>query len=116
MNTDKIRSQSLFKIKRIVDADDKGNLFIIVRTKKNNNFMKKYHLTDEDVKNIIRNLSVEDCYSGPEKDRDERFIGEIFKFKPMYNDIKLYIKIRIENVDKSVCLSIHEFGLYDEVK
>ena len=80
MNTDKIRIQSLFKIKRIVDADDKGNLFIIVRTKKNNNFMKKYHLTDEDIKNIIRNLSVEDCYSGPEKDRDERFIGPILPF------------------------------------
>ena len=78
--------------------------------------MREYNLIDEDVKDIIRSLSVSDCFSGPEKDRDIRFKGEIFKFSPMYNDMKLYIKIRIENINKSVCLSIHEFGLYDEVK
>jgi len=113
---DNIRSQKLLRIKRIVDIDKDGDSFIIIRTQKNKNFMREYNLIDEDVKDIIRSLSVSDCFSGPEKDRDIRFKGEIFKFSPMYNDMKLYIKIRIENINKSVCLSIHEFGLYDEVK
>lgn len=113
---DNIRSQNLLRIKRIADIDKDGDSFIIIRTQKNKNFMREYNLIDEDVKDIIRSLSVSDCFSGPEKDRDIRFKGEIFKFSPMYNDMKLYIKIRIENINKSVCLSIHEFGLYDEVK
>ena len=28
----------------------------------------------------------------------------------------LYIKIRVEYIDKAVCISIHEFGKYDEVR
>lgn len=112
---DKIRSQKLLQIKRIIDTDNNGDKFIIVRTLKNKNFMLEHRLTDEDVKNIIKKLTVRDCYSGSEKDRDTRYIGEIFKFNPIYNGEKLYIKIRVESIDKSICLSIHEFGLYDEV-
>ena len=109
-----IRKQYLLKIKRIIDADNKGDSFSIIRTKKNSAFMREYNLTKEDVKDIIRGLSVEDCYSGPERDRDPRYDGWIFKFKPMYDGTKLYIKIRIENMKKTVCISVHEFGLYDE--
>ena len=36
-------------------------------------------------------------------------------FNLMFKDTQLYIKIRIENIEKSVCLSVHEFGKYDEV-
>ena len=35
---------------------------------------------------------------------------------PMFENVKLYIKIRVESSEKSVCLSVHEFGKYDEVK
>ena len=47
MNTlkDQIQSKNLLRIKKIVDTDNNGDKFIIVRTEKNINFMKKYDLT-----------------------------------------------------------------------
>lgn len=111
-----IQSQNLLKIKQIIDKDKCGDRFIIVRTKKNIEFMREYCLTPEDVKDIVRQLSIEDCFSGPEEDRDVKYKGWIFKFNPVFEGTKLYIKIRIENVKKAICLSIHEFGKYDEVK
>jgi hypothetical protein len=117
MNTigGQIQSQNLLKIKKIVDNDNNGDKFIIVRTKKNIDFIREYSLTNEDVKDIVRQLSVEDCFAGPEEDRNPKYDGWIFKFNPMFEDTQLYIKIRIENIEKSVCLSVHEFGKYDEV-
>jgi len=117
MNTigDQIKSQNLLKIKRIVDNDNNGDKFVIIRTEKNKDFMREYNLNSEDVKNIIRGLSVDDCFAGPEEDRDPQYKGWIFKFDPLFEDTKLYIKIRIESTEKSVCMSVHEFGKYDEV-
>ena len=77
--------------------------------------MREYGLTNDDVKNIIKQLSVEDCFAGPEKDRDSQYDGWVFKFNPLFENIKLYIKIRVESTEKSICLSVHEFGKYDEV-
>lgn len=118
MNTigGQIRSQNLLRIKQIVDKDNDGDKFIIVRTKKNIEFMREYSLTNEDVKDIVRQLSVNDCFAGPEEDRDPQYEGWIFKFNPIFEDTRLYIKIRVESIEKSVCLSVHEFGKYDEVK
>lgn len=110
-----IKSQILLKIKRIVDDDNSWDKFVIIRTEKNKEFMREYNLNSEDVKNIIRGLSVDDCYAGPEEDRDPQYKGWIFKFDPLFEDTKLYIKIRIESTEKSVCMSVHEFGKYDEV-
>ncbi len=117
MNTieGQIKSRNLLKIKRIVDDDNNGDKFIIIRTKKNIEFMREYALNNEDIKNIIKGLSIDDCFAGPEKDRDPQYDGWIFKFNPLFEDIKLYIKIRVESTEKSVCLSVHEFGKYDEV-
>ncbi len=117
MNTieGQIQSQNLLKIKKIVDNDKNGDKFVIVRTKKNVEFMREHSLNNDDIKDIIRELSVDDCFAGPEKDRDPQYEGWIFKFNPLFEEIKLYIKIRVENTEKSVCLSVHEFGKYDEV-
>ncbi len=117
MNTigGQFQSQNLLKIKKIVDNDNNGDKFVIVRTKKNVEFMREYSLNNDDVKDIIRELSVDDCFSGPEKDRDPQYEGWIFKFSPLFEGTKLYIKIRVESTEKSVCLSVHEFGKYDEV-
>jgi len=109
---EQIKLKELLKIKRIVDEDNDGDKFIIVRTKKNMTFMQKYEFKNEDVKNIVRQLTVQDCFAGPEKDRDSKYSGMIFKFCPFYGTEKLYIKIRVENNDKSICLSIHEYGNY----
>jgi hypothetical protein len=114
--TDKLRGKYLLRIKTLVSSDINGEHFTIVRTKKNIDFMYEYGLSIEDVKNIILNLSTEDCFSGPENDRDLRYEGWIFKFSPMFENVKLYNKIRVESSEKSVCLSVHEFGKYDEVK
>ena len=107
-----IQVQNLLKIKKIIDKDKNGDKFIIVRTKKNIDFMREYNLNSEDIKDIIRKLTIEDCFSGPEEDRDERYKGLIFKFSPMFENTKLYIKIRVESTEKSICLSVHEFGKY----
>lgn len=117
MNTigGQIQSQNLLKIKKIVDNDNNGDKFVIVRTKKNVEFMREYSLNNNDIKDIIRELSVDDCFAGPEKDRDPKYEGWIFKFSPLFEGNKLYIKIRVESIEKSVCLSVHEFGKYDEV-
>lgn len=112
VDKNKLKSQELLKIKKIVEQDNNGDKFIIVRRKKNIEFMREYGLFLEDVKDIIRNLTVEDCFEGPERDKDSEYIGWIFKFKPIFEDTQLYIKIRIESKEKSVCLSIHEFGKY----
>lgn len=114
--TDKLRGKYLLRIKKLVSSDINGEHFTIVRTKKNIDFMYEYGLSIEDVKNIILNLSTEDCFSGPENDKDLSYEGWIFKFSPMFENVKLYIKIRVESSEKSVCLSVHEFGKYDEVK
>lgn len=114
--SDKLREKYLLRIKILVSSDINGEHFTMVRTKKNIDFMYEYGLSIEDVKNIILNLSTEDCFSGPENDRDLKYEGWIFKFSPMFENVKLYIKIRVESSEKSVCLSVHEFGKYDEVK
>ena len=66
-----IRTQNLLKIKKIVDQDNNGDKFIIARRDKNIEFMREYGLNHEDIKDIIRGLTVEDCFSGPEEDRNQ---------------------------------------------
>ena len=110
-----IRSQQFLRIKKIVEQDKNGDKFIIVRREKNISFMREYGLNHNDIKVIVKELTVEDCFAGPEEDRDPKYDGWIFKFNPMFENTQLYIKIRIENINKSVCLSVHEFGKYDEV-
>lgn len=87
MNTigGQIQSQNLLKIKKIVDNDNNGDKFVIVRTKKNVEFMREYSLNNDDVKDIIRELSVDDCFAGPEK-------TEIQNMKGGYLNLVLYLK------------------------
>lgn len=87
MNTieGQIQSKSLLKIKKIIDNDNNGDKFVIVRTKKNIEFMREYSLNNDDVKDIIRELSVDDCFAGPEKDRNPHM-------KAGYLNLVLYLK------------------------
>lgn len=113
--TSKIQAQYLFKIKQIIDMDKDGDRFVIVRRGKNNVFLREHNLTIEDVKNIIRKLTIDDYKSGPDNNRNEGYEGEVFVYNPIYEGIKLYLKISIENLEKTVCISIHEFRKIDEV-
>ena len=85
-----IRTQNLLKIKKIVDQDNNGDKFIIARRDKNIEFMREYGLNHGDIKDIIRGLTVEDCFSGPEEDRNPKYDGWIFKFNPMFGSVVLY--------------------------
>ena len=52
---------------------------------------------------------MDDYYKGPEED-DAGFEGEIWIFTPTFQNIKLYIKIRLANNTVVICISIHEYG------
>lgn len=111
-----IQNQFLLKIKRIIDEDNNGDKFIIIRTAKNIEFIREYGLQMEDIKDIVREISLDECFCGPEADRNSNFEGSVLKFCPVFEDKKLYIKIRYESDYKAVCISVHEFGKYDEVE
>ena len=59
---------------------------------------------------IIKQLVTKDK-KGPEKDK-AGFEGEIWIFTPIFQNIKLYIKIRLANNTLVICISIHEYGIY----
>lgn len=71
--------------------------------------MLEYGLLTNDIKDIILNLEVDDYYRGPEED-DAGFEGEIWIFTPTFQNIRLYIKIRLANNTLVICISIHEYG------
>ena len=103
--------QKLTIIKQLVTKDKNGDTFILANRNKNRNFMLEYGLLTNDIKDIILNLEVDDYYKGPEKD-EAGFEGEIWIFTPSFQDIKLYIKIRLANQTLVICISIHEYGIY----
>lgn len=101
--------QKLTIIKKLVTKDKNGDKFILVNRDKNRNFMLEYGLLTNDIKDIILNLEVDDYYRGPEED-DAGFEGEIWIFTPTFQNIRLYIKIRLANNTVVICISIHEYG------
>ena len=96
-------------IKELVTKDKNGDKFILVNREKNKNFMLEYGLLTNDIKDIILDLAVDDYYKGPEED-DAGFESEIWIFTPTFQNIKLYIKIRLANNTVVICISIHEYG------
>lgn len=65
--------------------------------------MLKYGLLIDDIKNIILDLEVDDYYKGFEED-DADLEGEIWIFSPIFQNIKLYIKIRLANNTFLACI------------
>ncbi len=75
---------------------------------KNISFMREYSLDDNDLKEIILDLSPNDCVGGPEEDKDG-YEGYILKFKSLYLDnVLIYIKVRYNQPDEAVFISFHE--------
>ena len=107
--TQQIVRQKVTSIKELTTKDKNGDKFILVNRDKNRNFMLEYGLLTNDIKDIILNLEVDDYYKGPEED-DAGFEGEIWIFTPTFQNIKLYIKIRLANNTVVICISIHEYG------
>ena len=103
--------QKLTLIKQLVAKDKNGDLFIIINREKNLEFIHKYGLIIDDIKEIMLNLEINDYYKGPEED-EAGYEGEVWIFTPKFQDIRLYIKIRIKNNILIVCISIHEYGVF----
>lgn len=107
--------QALITIKKLVVNDKNGESFsILINRYKNKEFIREQGLYTEDIKRIILDLEYSDYYKGPENDKNSECEGFIWFFSPKFEDLKLYIKIRIESKKRAICISIHEFGLYEE--
>lgn len=52
-----IQVQNLLKIKKIIDKDKNGDKFIIVRTKKNIDFMREYNLNSRRYKRYYKKIN-----------------------------------------------------------
>lgn len=75
---------------------------------KNMAFMRECFLDDKDLKEIILDLSPNDCVGGPEPDRGG-YEGHILKFKSLYLDeTVIYIKIGYNPPKQVVIISFHE--------
>lgn len=106
----------LLNIKKLVIQDNNGsNIKIEWDREKNKKFIYNNSLNLESIKEIILKLKSSECFAGPELDRSEKYkyAGWIFKFSPMFNGEKLYIKLRVQKDVKVICISIHEDGLFD---
>ena len=98
------RKSFLKEIKKLVVKDG----CIPIPRNKNVSFMREHFLDDNDLKEIILDLSPKDCIGGPEEDRDN-YKGYILEFKSSYlDDMLTYIKVRYNPPDEVVIISFHE--------
>ncbi|WP_288220079.1 hypothetical protein [uncultured Adlercreutzia sp.] len=100
----------LQEAKRIV----RKNGFILVPRAATERFMAEWGIDVEAVEGIILALSPEDCFDGPEPDRDARYAQQwtVAEFAPEHPRGRLYLKISISmRVDRCKCLSVK---LYSE--
>ena len=105
MKTSQQISLFLSNLKRFVEK--KG--FVLVPRKASNEFMAARNMTLEQLKSIILSLEVEDCFDGPEPDRDPKYTDKwtVAEFSPSYCNEKLYLKLSIRmDAEQAKCLSV----------
>ncbi len=99
----------LAQLKRFVTESS----IILVRRRASLKFMADRGMTPTMLEEIILSLEVEDCFDGPERDRDPRFADNwnVAEFSPSFKGEKFYLKLSIR-VDKrqAKCLSVHAFS------
>ena len=62
--------------------------------------------------NVILSLEPEDCFDGPEADRDPRFAKKwtVAEFSPMFRGEQLYLKMSIRvDTERAKCLSVKAY-------
>lgn len=70
--------------------------------------MRENFIQESELKEIILNLSPNDCIEGPEQDRDG-YKGYVLTFISKYIDgLSLYIKIRYNPPDEVCIISFHQ--------
>lgn len=95
----------LSQMKRIVE--EKG--FIYVDRDASNQFLADRGYSHRDLTLLILSLEVEDCFDGPEPDRDVRYRDKwtVAEFAPVFHGEKLYLKMSIRvDSETAKCLSV----------
>lgn len=94
-------------LRDVRDAD----IIDFVPTDKNRRTRVSIGLTAYEQEEIVRNLIVEEYFSGPSIDKDPGRTGMVWVFKHKYKNSMLYIKLKekivIEEATIIKCLSIH---------
>lgn len=110
-------------IKRISPLLQTGD-FQIERTEKNKIFDRKFSLTDQEKRSILRSLTADDCYQIAPNNNPRYKTDEVYKFFKEIDLIvfgelestKLYLKMYIRELntyDMVIVISFHEEGMHD---
>ena len=90
------------------------NEIFIVRRPKNLEGIAEIGLTMEQAKEILKELSCDDYFDGPEKDRNPLEKGGLWTFKKEITGRAFYIKVKIAQKGEgklyAKCLSFHPWG------
>lgn len=95
-------------LKRYVAA---GSLILVDR-RASRDFMADHGMTPAMLEEVVLSLEVEDCFDGPEKDRDPRFADHwtVAEFAPRFEGMKLYLKLSIRvDAEQAKCLSVKAY-------
>lgn len=95
-------------LKKVAKLTEEGKTEIM-ETRKNMNTKRKYNLTTEDQENMILELKPNDLIEGPVMDEDVPS-EDVWIFKKKYHSIEFlfYIKLKLREKEKCICLSFHE--------
>ncbi len=98
----------LRELKRFVEK----NSFILVNREASRQFMASRGMSVSMLTDVILSLRPEDCFDGPEADRDSRFADKwtVAEFSPTYRGEMLYLKMSIRmDAERAKCLSVKAY-------
>lgn len=98
--------------------------FYIEPTEKNNYFDRKFSLTDQKKREILKSLTADDCYQIEPNNNPRYKTDEVYKFfkeveLPVFGELEsttLYLKMYIresKTYDMVIVISFHEEGMHD---
>ena len=88
------------------------NSFILVDREATRRFMADRGMSMGMLKDVILSLKPEDCFDGPEADRDSKYADKwtVAEFAPGYRDETLYLKMSIRvDIERAKCLSVKAY-------
>ena len=98
----------LLQLKQYVEK----NSFILVEREASRRFMASRGMSMDMLTNVILSLEPEDCFDGPEADRDPRFAKKwtVAEFSPMFRGEQLNLKMSIRvDTERAKCLSVKAY-------
>ncbi|WP_172136212.1 hypothetical protein [Adlercreutzia sp. ZJ473] len=88
------------------------NSFVLVDREVSKRFLASRGMSMDMLTDVILSLKPEDCFDGPEADRDPRFADKwtVAEFSPIYRGELLYLKMSIRvDVERAKCLSVKAY-------